>query len=97
MTDRELSNKLSQSTCNNSQILKSQSKSPCFKKNNIIINELDDFSILKKEKKELRINKNKYDLLKNRISNLQQLEQSNLKQIELIKQKEKKKNRNNFS
>ena len=95
MSDIALSTKFSQSESDNSQRMKNKSKSPCFfNKYNIereILNdENSDFVSLIREKKELKLNRNKYEILKNRVHNLQQMQLDNLKQIESMKQRAKK-------
>ncbi len=86
--------RFSRSTTNNSKNLKSSlasfqinlTKLDFIDKENPK-NEYEDYILTKKEK---NINLNKLEILKNRINNLKQQEQKNIRQIELIQEKEEK-------
>ena len=83
--------RFSRSTTNNSKNLKSSlasfqinlTKLDFIDKENPK-NEYEDYILTKKEK---NINLNKLEILKNRINNLKQQEQKNIRQIELIQEK----------
>ena len=90
----DATSKLSRSTTNNSKTKKNSITSlhMNLKKNDFIEidNPKDEYEEFISTKKEKNINLNKIQILKNRINNLKQQEQKNIRQIEILKEKEEK-------